>query len=533
MDPALLAKKLEFEQVKARAKALRLRLTCTICGAKAKLNCPCETTQYCTVACQKIDWRERGHREACKKIRNDRAAEAAQAEAPTPPPPPEEVFYGPAPRSHADEVRARIAAEHEAARVRREADPKREPESAVYGSRCPICYGDWDVNQERPIQPCCCRAICESCYDKTADDGSCPLCRTPRPSGTDWDSWSLAHLRRHVENQNPDAIRELGQIYSIGTLGLVKSTKKAAKLYKRAVELGNASAMCLLARLYNTGDGVKLDRNKSMQLLRMGADKGDAHAQLNLGNQLQQGSPADQREAAICFQKAAEQGAVQAFTALADCYAYGTGVEVDPDESLRWLERAAAKRDKEAIAALVEFRRRQRRREEEEAKEEENEWSTVDEDEDDRDEAEREKPLVERARLVHQESLTTEVQESDWRAQAQAAQAQARARAEAAREETERFLALNGRLYDDELDDVDDVPLGAARELPPAFVCTHGRTDRRRLPNSMEESDWRAQAEAAQAQARARAEAARAETERFLALNGRLYDDELDDVDDN
>ena len=35
----------EFEKVKARAKALRLRLTCTICGEKAKLNCPCGTTQ--------------------------------------------------------------------------------------------------------------------------------------------------------------------------------------------------------------------------------------------------------------------------------------------------------------------------------------------------------------------------------------------------------------------------------------------------------------------------------------------------------
>ncbi|KAH8076540.1 hypothetical protein JL721_548 [Aureococcus anophagefferens] len=80
-------KQREFEAQKARVKELRLRLTCTICGAKPKtlLNCPCGTTQYCTVACQRIDWRERGHRQACKKIRDERAAEAARAEAPTPP----------------------------------------------------------------------------------------------------------------------------------------------------------------------------------------------------------------------------------------------------------------------------------------------------------------------------------------------------------------------------------------------------------------------------------------------------------------
>ena len=102
-------KQKEYEERMARVKNAKLRLTCTICGAKAKLPCPCGTTQYCSVACQKVDWRERGHRTACKKIRNERAAEAARAEAPTPPPE-EVVFYGPAPRSHADEVRARIAA---------------------------------------------------------------------------------------------------------------------------------------------------------------------------------------------------------------------------------------------------------------------------------------------------------------------------------------------------------------------------------------------------------------------------------------
>ena len=146
MKAEYVEKQREYEEKKARAKALQLRLTCTICGAKPRtlLNCPCGTTQYCSTECQRIDWRDRGHRRVCKKIQ---AAEAARAEAPTPPPsPPRDVFYGPAPRSHADEVRARIAAEHEAARVRREANPEPEPTSARYGSRCPICLEEWDVN---------------------------------------------------------------------------------------------------------------------------------------------------------------------------------------------------------------------------------------------------------------------------------------------------------------------------------------------------------------------------------------------------
>ncbi|KAH8054639.1 hypothetical protein JL721_10419 [Aureococcus anophagefferens] len=159
MDAAVIKKRLEYEKVKARIKELEALKNCGICGAdKAKACQGCGTTAYCSTACQRIDWRDRGHRKACKKIQAERAAEAARAEAaraeaaraeaalatPTPPPaPPPEVFYGPAPRSHADEVRAR-AAEHEAARARREANPAPKPLSARFGSRCPICFEDWD-----------------------------------------------------------------------------------------------------------------------------------------------------------------------------------------------------------------------------------------------------------------------------------------------------------------------------------------------------------------------------------------------------
>ncbi|KAH8059193.1 hypothetical protein JL722_5747 [Aureococcus anophagefferens] len=98
---------------------------------------------YCSTECQRIDWRDRGHRKACKKIRDERAAaEAARAEAPTPPPsPPRDVFYGPAPRSYADEVRARIAAEHEAARLRREANPEPEPGVGAVWVAVPDLHG--------------------------------------------------------------------------------------------------------------------------------------------------------------------------------------------------------------------------------------------------------------------------------------------------------------------------------------------------------------------------------------------------------
>ena len=326
-------KQLEYEQKKARAKALRLRLTCTICGEKAKLNCPCGTTQrapgargwrsraarrvparrnarpdrYCSTDCQRIDWRDRGHREACKKIRRERAADAARAEAPMPPPsPPQDVVYGPAPRSRADEVRARIAAEHEAARERREANPEeraeRQPYGPRHGSRCPICCEDWDVNESPSFFSCCCGMICDSCAKK-ADFTQCPLCRTPEAND---DFENLARIRRHVENEVPDAIKVLGDLYRHGLHGIAVNTKKAVKIYKRGVQLGNLASMLNLGCLYVNGDGVKHDEKKATQLWTMAANRGDAVSQYYLGKLAESSGRMD--EAKRWYELAASQG---------------------------------------------------------------------------------------------------------------------------------------------------------------------------------------------------------------------------------
>jgi TPR repeat protein len=344
-EPEWMVKKREYEQRMARVKNAKLRTLCTICSAKAKLPCPCGTAQYCTVACQRIDWRDRGHRAACKKIRDDRAAEAARAEAP--PSPPKEVVYGPAPRSHADEVRARIAAEHEAARLRREANPEREPLSARLGSRCPICLEEWDVNAPGVLRVCCCRLVCRSCEKKIGSD-ACPLCRVPRP---ETEAGILARLRRHVENDVPEAISFLGEAYACGYYGLVKSDKKAAKIYRRAVELGDVNAMTQLGFVYETGSGVKLDKEKAGRLYRMAADRGDAFAQSNLGAVLHSEKKFD--EALPYFALAADQGYTGGETNLACCYRDGEGTEVDLGKARHWFERAAAKGDEAAIQALA------------------------------------------------------------------------------------------------------------------------------------------------------------------------------------
>ncbi|EGB06301.1 hypothetical protein AURANDRAFT_29473, partial [Aureococcus anophagefferens] len=143
----------------------------------------------------------------------------------------------------------------------------------------------------------------------------------------------------------------LGIAYRCGRYGLVKSDKKAAKIWKRAVELGNVDAMRHLARLHETGSGVKLDKKKAEQLYRAAADRGDAVAQCNLGIFLDSGKKFE--KAVRYFALAADQGYTDAELNLGCCYMDGEGTEVDLGKARYWFERAAAKGREEAITALA------------------------------------------------------------------------------------------------------------------------------------------------------------------------------------
>jgi TPR repeat protein len=162
----------------------------------------------------------------------------------------------------------------------------------------------------------------------------------------------LARLRRHVENEVPEAINYLGNAYREGDLGL-RSDKKTVKLYKRAVELGDVIAMLNLGCSYDHGQGVKMNKKKALQLYRMAADRGYARAQCNLGHMLlEEETDESQREAFELYKLSAAQGLTNALYQVGFCYVNGEGTEVDFVEGKRWLERAAAKGHKGAIRGL-------------------------------------------------------------------------------------------------------------------------------------------------------------------------------------
>ena len=154
-----------------------------------------------------------------------------------------------------------------------------------------------------------------------------------------------------MENEVPEAIAFLGSAYRRGWLGLVKSDKKAAKIWKRAVELGDVDAMVKLGEMYDEGLGVKLDKKKAERLYRMGADRGVPRAQNDLGFFLRREKILE--EAFRYFALAADQGLTAAENNLGYCYYYGDGTEVDVGKARYWFERAAAKGDEKAIKSLA------------------------------------------------------------------------------------------------------------------------------------------------------------------------------------
>ena len=314
---------------------------CTICGeSSAKLLCVCKTTRYCSVACQRVDWSQRGHRSVCRKICERAEAAARHEEVQREEAPRDEPLYGPAPRSYADDVRDRIRAEHEAARARREAEPEPELMSARFGSRCPICLDGWDVSAAPDhLRACCCSMMCNACHEKLKKE-PCPICRAPVQSYAE----RATSLQRHVKDEVVEAHVMLARGYLSAVtcnLGLRPSGKRALKLLERAVELGDCIACLKLGDLLHEGfNGVKINRRKALQLYKRVEKSGHVDAHFSIGVHGGNYGSAYQMKH---FRLAAEKGHAKAELSLGHYFEAGLCVERDLDEARRLYSSASAR----------------------------------------------------------------------------------------------------------------------------------------------------------------------------------------------
>jgi TPR repeat protein len=137
-------------------------------------------------------------------------------------------------------------------------------------------------------------------------------------------------------------------------LGLVRSAKRAIKLWENAVELGDTTALYNLGNCCANGDGVKLNLKKAMNFYRMASDRGDPVSQNALGVRLF--AQDNFEEAFRYFHLSAEQGFTKAELNIGQCFQDGKGVEANLEEAKQWYVRAADKGNEDAKHMLAAMR---------------------------------------------------------------------------------------------------------------------------------------------------------------------------------
>lgn len=106
----------------------------------------------------------------------------------------------------------------------------------------------------------------------------------------------------------------------------------------------SADVLYSIGQRYRTADGVPQDYEKAAFLFRRAAELGDARAQLELGNLCCDGKgvPQDYTQAAAWYRRAAEQGSPWAQYILGGLYDKGQGVSQNYAEAYFWYAMTAS-----------------------------------------------------------------------------------------------------------------------------------------------------------------------------------------------
>jgi len=129
-------------------------------------------------------------------------------------------------------------------------------------------------------------------------------------------------FRGAAEKGYLDAQVHLGRLYYFGGPGFEKDYDQAAFWLKKAASRNQMWAQNTLGAMYETGQGVAVDRVKACELFRKAAEQGDARAQANIGRM----------------------------------YMTGSGIERDLVQAYRWLRLGTSKGDTPARNALADLR---------------------------------------------------------------------------------------------------------------------------------------------------------------------------------
>ena len=155
---------------------------------------------------------------------------------------------------------------------------------------------------------------------------------------------------------------------------------KAVEHYRAAAAMNDADAQFQLGWCYAKAEGVPMDWDEAFrwwgkaagqghpdsvkrmeklrerEAIRQAAEQGDAEAQYQFAEHCFWGTDMEENEAEAVkwYRKAAEQGHAEAQAQLGLCYYDGMGVEEDVVEAVKWWRKAAEQDDQFALCRLGE-----------------------------------------------------------------------------------------------------------------------------------------------------------------------------------
>ena len=204
---------------------------------------------------------------------------------------------------------------------------------------CQICFIRLPtLDTGRRYQSCCGKVICGGCcYAPVYDDQGnvvvekvCAFCRTPKPKSFEE---TIARNKKRIEADDPMAMHSLGLKYAQGFNGLQQDYTRALELWHRATELGCLEAYCSIGYAYYRGDGVEVDKKKSVYYYEQAAIGGDTTARSNLGNK--EARAGNMERALKHYMIAARGGDTQSLKEIQLFYSSGDATKEDYTQSLQ------------------------------------------------------------------------------------------------------------------------------------------------------------------------------------------------------
>jgi len=150
------------------------------------------------------------------------------------------------------------------------------------------------------------------------------------------------HLDSNLSCASGDACSQLGVRYAQGAGGVSKDEARAARLFQRACELGDAGGCNNLGLAFQSGQGVPQDYERAMDWFERACSGGFAEGCNNQGALYEhgQGAPVNLGDAQRLYTQACRHGSGLGCSNLGVLYAQGRGVAPNPAEAARLFREA-------------------------------------------------------------------------------------------------------------------------------------------------------------------------------------------------